>query len=255
MYNLIRQIYLNTSMSGIRYQLKKRLIRLKKYRRKGFGEHLPIAIDLITNVFGAKLHYYAFRDLQQTRELAIKLLRSSCKSSALSASRANYLKEEIVNLKRGKDVDRLIFRLMNYYQVKKPLFIGNGFGYTKAYMAKVDSRIKLYCIGDCIKNGEINDKIFKRQLNIENIESLHFEELKDLDFVVISNSANNADIEMFKKQYKQFLSRTSVLVFQNMNKNPVLLEAWKNLNQDSKFDFCLNMHSVGILISLRDQKK
>lgn len=242
-------------MSGIRYRLKKRLIRLKTYRRKGFGEHSSYAIDLITNVFGAKLHYYAFRDLQQTRELAVKLLKASCKSSAISAGRANYLKEEILNLKRGKDVDRLIFRLMNYYQVKKPVFIGNGLGYTKAYMAKVNSGIKLGCVGDCIKNEEINSNIFKRQLKINNIEPVHFKELEGVDFVVISNLASIEDIEMFKNDHRQFLGRSSILIFQNMNRNQVLLDTWNTLKHSCAFDFYLNMHSVGILISIDNTEK
>ncbi|PXX99171.1 hypothetical protein DF185_14940 [Marinifilum breve] len=242
-------------MSGIRYRLKKRLIRLKTYRRKGFGEHSSNAIDLITNVFGAKLHYYAFRDLQQTRGLAVRLLKASCKSSAISAGRANFLKEEILNLKRGKDVDRLIFRLMNYYQVKKPVFIGNGLGYTKAYMAKVDSRIKLCCIGDCLKNEEINSKIFNRQLQINNIESIQFCEVKDVDFIVISNMASVEDIELFKTNYAQILGRSSILVFQNMNRNSVLLDTWKTLKHSREFDFHLNMHSVGILISIDNTEK
>ncbi|WP_282014477.1 hypothetical protein [Marinifilum flexuosum] len=242
-------------MSGIRYRLKKRLIRLRTYRRKGFGEHSSYAIDLITNVFGAKLHYYAFRDLQHTRELAIKLLKASCKSAAISAGRANNLKEEILNLKRGKDVDRLIFRLMNYYQVKKPVFIGNGLGYTKAYMAKVDSRIKLHCIGDCLKNEEINSKIFNKQLKINNVESIHFNELGGVDFVVISNLASMEDIELFRINYPQFLGTSSILIFQNMNRNPLLLETWKTLKCSSSFDFYLNMHSVGILISIDNTEK
>ncbi|MCT4602650.1 MAG: hypothetical protein N4A59_07105 [Marinifilum sp.] len=242
-------------MSGIQYQLKKRLFRLKAYRRKGFKGHSSEAIDLITNVIGAKLHFYAFGQLQQTRELAINLLKSSCKSSAISSERANALKEEILNLKRGKSTDRMIFRLMNFYRVKKPLFIGNGLAYTKAYMAKVDSRLTISCIGDCLKNEEINFKIFKEQLKVDNIRSVEFRDLNEIDFVVISNLNSEENLELFVSNYCKYLTKHCVLIFLNMNKNSKLLACWKKLKRDSMFGLNLNMTSIGILMTQGEKLK
>ena len=236
-------------MSDIRYQLKKRLFRLKTSRRRKLKRRSGFAIDLFSNVLDAKLHYYAFGELQKARKLALKLLKFSCKSSAVSINRANFLKEEILNLKRGRDADRLIFRLMNHFRFSNPLFIGNGLSYSKAYMAKVDSRITVNCVGDCLKNEEINSKIFKEQLEIVNIKNVLFEEVKDTDFVVITNMASKEDINFLIENYKALLSSRCTLVFLNMRKKPELLLAWKSLKANQEFKLCVDMFSVGLLIA------
>lgn len=242
-------------MSSIQYRLKKRLYRLKAYRRKGFGIHSPYTFNLITNVVEAKLHYYAFEKLQKTRKLAGKLLKSSCKSSAISMGRANFLKDEIYNLKKGEAADRLVFRLMNFSRAEKPAYIGDGLAYTTAYMASVDSRIKVSCIGECIKNGELHAKIFQDQLRIDNVQSAKILEIKEVDFMVISDRISDEDLENFLTNYPNKLKSTCMLVFLNMYKAPKLLNCWKKLKGDTFFKLSLDLFHVGILVAREGMKK
>ena len=242
-------------MSSIQYRLKKRLYRLKAYRRKGFGIHSPYTFNLITNVVEAKLHYYAFEKLQKTRKLAGKLLKSSCKSSAISIGRANFLKDEIYNLKKGEAADRLVFRLMNFSRAKNPTYIGDGLAYTTAYMASVDSRIKVNCIGECIKNGELHAKVFKDQLQIDNIDSANIQEIKKVDFLVISDRISNKDLGIFLTNYPNYLKNTCMLIFLNMYKTPKLVNCWKKLKGDPFFKLSLDLFHVGILVAREGMKK
>ncbi|NOU59424.1 hypothetical protein [Marinifilum caeruleilacunae] len=242
-------------MSDIRYQLKKRLFRLKTSRRRRWKRRSAFARDLFRNVLDAKLHYYAFGELQKTRQLAIKLLKSSCKSPAVSHQRANDLKEEILNLKRGKDTDRLVFRLMNHFKSTNPIFIGSGLSYSKAYMAKVDSRLTINCIGDCLKNEEINSEIFNHQLGIKNIKIASFRDITNADFVVISNLVAQEDILFFTEKYEKILGSKCTIVLLNMRKNSELMQLWRQLQTNQEFKICIDMFSAGILIADQDLQK
>lgn len=242
-------------MSSIKYQLKKRLYRLKAFRRKGFGIHSPFTYHLITNVIEAKLHYYAFEQLQETRSLAIQLLKTSCKSTAMNMVRANYLKEEIWNLKKGEAADRLIFRLMNFSKCKNASFLGSGLSYTSAYMAKVDSRLNISCVGDCIKNEEIRNAVFKESLGIENIHKLDISNLANTDFVVISDIISDQLINDFSKNYKNYLAENCTVVFLNMHKTQALLNFWKRLKADQLFKVSLDLFYVGILVARDGMQK
>jgi len=246
-------------MSRIQYRLKKRLYRLKAYRRKGFGIHSPYTFYLITSVIEAKLHYYAFAKLQFHRKKAIELLKSKLKITSADKSVHLKFKQEIKRLKDGESIDRLVFRLLNFSKAKTPVYFGSDFGYTASYMAKVDSRNKITKVGKTEGLKSIFDQIIHEELKISNLENLNFNQLKDslpkFDFVVVSDSTSAEVLNYLEKNDNKILTNECFLIVLNMYKTERLESFWLKMREKEHYRVGFDLFHMGILIAKEGMQK
>lgn len=246
-------------MSRIQYQLKKRMHRLKAYRRKGFGIHSPYTFYLITNVIEAKLHYYAFAKLKNQRKAAIKLIKATIKETEIDSAAKTILQQEIKILNSGESIDRLIFRLLNFSKANYPMYVGSDMGYTSAYMAKVDSRNKIKKVKACSQLENIVDEIVLNPLKINNVLKISINEIlgtkEKSDFVVVSDTSSAKDLEYLLENYNKFLTESCFLIVLNMYKTESMEKFWLQLKQKQMFRISLDLFHVGILIARKGMQK
>lgn len=246
-------------MSRIQYQLKKRMHRLKAYRRKGFGIHSPYTFYLITNVIEAKLHYYAFAKLKNQRKSAIKFVKALIKEQEIDSITKSNLQQEIKILNSGESVDRLIFRLLNFSKAKYPVYVGSDMAYTAAYMAKVDSRNKIKKVKTFSQLENIADEIVWNPLKINNVLKSSISEFSGAkeksDFVVVSDTSSAEDLEYLLENYNNILSESCFLIVLNMYKTKNMEKVWLQLREKQMFRISLDLFHVGILISRKGMQK
>jgi hypothetical protein len=246
-------------MGRIHYKLKKRLYRLKASRRKGFGVHSPFTFHLIVNVIEAKLIYYAFGQLFPYRKIVVNALKSKVNDGDVIKDLAKRYKEEIQNIKSTEALDRLLFRLMNFWKAKKSAYFGDGVGFSMAYMAKLDSRndVSWFDRGEVFK--EYSDDLFQNYMGIKNYKTVNYgnilEDKPDFDFLVFSENTSDEIISDFVDNSERLLAKNCMIVIQNPHKNDAINLFWKQLKKLERVSVSLDLFHMGILISRDGMQK
>ncbi|WP_461632923.1 hypothetical protein [Labilibaculum euxinus] len=246
-------------MGRIRYKLKKRLYRLKAFRRKGFGIHSPFTFHLIVNVIEAKLSYYAFGQLFPYRKIIVNALKSKLEDGEISKDLAKKYKEEIQIIKSTEVLDRLLFRLMNFWHAEKSAYFGEGIGFTLAYMAKLDSRNSVACLDRGGVLSEYSDDIFRNYMGIQNYKSFNYNEIlkqnPKYDFLVFSENTRKEILSDFILNYELLLADNCMIVIQNPHKNDTISLFWKQMKKLERISVSLDLFHLGILISKDGMQK
>jgi len=246
-------------MSRIQYRLKKRLYRLKAYRRKGFGIHSPFTFYLITSVIEAKLHYYAFAKLQFHRKKAIDLLKNKLKLASTDEFVHAKFKQEIKRLKEGESVDRLVFRLLNFSKAKAPVYFGSDFGYTTSYMAKVDTRNMITKVGEFEELKNISEQIIQGGLKTTNLKYSNFNCFKEgnekFDFVLVSDSTSEEVLNYLEENDNKILTNECFLIVLNMYKTERLEFFWLKMREKEQYRLGLDLFHMGILVAKEGMQK
>ncbi|WP_372750921.1 hypothetical protein [Labilibaculum sp.] len=246
-------------MGRIHYQLKKRIYRLKAYRRKGFGVHSPFTFHLISNVIEAKLQYYAFAVLSPYRKVVANGLKVKMKEKVVEKELVKRFKEEIHVMESSEALDRLQFRLHNFWPTKKPAYFGGGIGFSMLYMAKIDSRIDVTCLGrEAIFSKHINN-IYKSDVGVTNYKDVDYYSLvrqkPAFDFLVFSERTSSDILTDFLNNIDLLVDEECMILVQNPHRNENLAFFWKQLKQLERFSVSLDLFHLGILIARKGMQK
>lgn len=246
-------------MGRIHYKLKKRLYRLKAFRRKGFGVHSPFVFHMIVNVIEAKLSYYAFGQLFPYRKIVVNALKSKIEEGDVSKGLVKKYKEEIQNIKSSESLDRLLFRLMNFWRSKKAAYYGDGLGFSMVYMAKLDSRNYISWMGRVDVFGEYSDDLFQNYMGIKNYKRVShnniLEEKPNFDFVVFSENTREEILSDFVGSCERLLAKDCMIVVQNPHKSDAINLFWRQMKKAERVAVSLDLFHMGILISRDGMQK
>jgi len=246
-------------MGRIHYKLKKRFYRLKAFRRKGFGVHSPFAFHLIVNVIEAKLSYYAFGQLLPYRKIVMNALKSKIEVSDIGRDLANKYKEEIQNIKASESLDRLLFRLMNFWQPKRSAYFGDGVGFSLAYMAKLDSRNDISWLGRGDVFREYSDDLLKNYIGIKNYKSVNFSNIlakePEFDFFVFSENTSEEILSDFICNSERILTTNCMIIIQNPHRNDAINLFWNQMKTGELNSVSLDLFHMGILILRHGMQK
>ncbi|RUT73436.1 hypothetical protein [Ancylomarina longa] len=245
-------------MSKAKYQLKKRLYRLKSIRRRrGFGIHSPFVFHLVTNVISAKLNYPALDNMHAIRKQTIDFLKNELQKDSFGTDVSGKLEKEIERIKKEEALDRLIFRVMNFSHPKRPVFMGSELGFTAGYMAKVDAEIPLQWIGNDVPLTLFQDIILNKWFvdNIVFVSITEINELKEIDFIVLSDSCSPELIEELVQNPANILAENSFMIIKNIHKNERMSKLWAECIQWKHFAISLDLFELGILIARRGMRK
>ncbi len=223
------------------YQLKKRLFRLRSYRRKGFGVHSPYAFSLITNVIAVKTKYPIFKELNEQQKRLWELLKTE---KAIPIAQ----KWKPRKTKLSRFVCRLIFRLQRHFQAKNPLYLSDNLYFPIVYMAKADEKIVPNAI---VENNKYNNRLislYQQECNIQHIK------IKDAlaeryDFVVIDDVASDKLLADFQQNYSNYVTEECMIIIGNIYKNSYHRKLWQQLKTDDFFTVRIDYFPTGILIA------
>lgn len=246
-------------MGRIHYQLKKRLYRLKAFRRKGFGIHSPYVFHLVTNVIEAKLNYYVFGKLLPYRKKAFEYLKSDMLTKSVKKEEESKIKREYSFIKSSESLDRLLFRLMNSWKPKEALYVGDTVGFSLAYMCKLDSRKSISWLGRSDFFRTASARLLNQEFGIENYHDVSIEKaLNDsikYDLVLVAPESNKTSLIQFIDNCQQILSDDCMLIVQNPHENEGVNFLWNKLKNSDKFTVSLDLFYMGILISREGMQK
>jgi len=243
-------------MPHFKYQVQKRITRLISKHYRGFGIDSPYIYHLVRNVIEAKMHYYPFKKLDRQAQNMLLVLKEKILDESLKGEQALWLKSEYEHLKDSTKLNRFIFRLVNFVNPKTLAFIGDDSGLNLTYLAKVDSRRNLFCLGACPYAYNYSKSILKEQ-GVFNLSSSELELSNNhaFDLIQISRTVTSEVLLEFEKNIDKYLNKKSYLIIENIHKEEERNLLWKRLIKMERFNVSLDLFDVGILIAREGLKK
>ena len=246
-------------MRRIPYQLKKRLYRLKAYRRKAYGISSSFTSDLIINVIEAKLHYYAFSKLLAYRIVIEKLLKEGISDRTLNELSKQRFRQELELIKNSESIDRLQFRLMNFWHPKNPAYFGDGMGLSLAYLTRFDSRILVSWFDRGEEFKKQSDDLLQKQMRIKNFVVKQYsnlvEENEKIDFAVLSANTNPDILHDIVRNKSEFFSANCMILVQYPHQNKAIEMFYEEMKESKFISLSLDLFYLGILIAKENLPK
>jgi predicted O-methyltransferase YrrM len=229
--------------------------------RKGHGVHSPFAYELCEEVFYNKAVFYDFTRLKEIRKeiatnsgtVEVRDLGAASRAFAGSHRKISAIATKGVS---NAAQSELLYRLINYLQLRYCIELGTSLGINSLYMALAARGGKLYTVEG---NGPLYK--FARDLakkeKINNIEFLYgnFDEvLPDLlitipsvDLVYIDgNHTLSATLNYFE-MILPFVNQNTVLVFDDIYWSREMTRAWKQICDHASVKMSIDLFEMGLI--------
>lgn len=191
-----------------KFALKRIWIWICRYpHRCGYGVHSPTDFFLVTSVIYESLPYYAYE--------------------ALDAREFNPMKPHY-----GTKINRLLFRLVNYFRPETLLEVGMGNGASFAYMQSARSGMKTVVVNEVSPIEECAR--LRKELDA----------LGKVDFVHLGFTLNFR--EVFESVYP-YLHSGSCMVVSYINESEEKKAWWKEVQTDERVRVTFDLYYVAIL--------
>lgn len=192
---------------------------------KGHGIHSPFVYQFVVDVLNDDRNFYAFENI-----------------------------EHIVNADlNNKKFNRLLFKIVNYYQPNNILLIDETVGITTSYLALANTNATAYCYFTDVKKSLKAREVISKCLayNCKFIKDL--KEIKQYDLVYIDAQNNSQLNDIFQKLLPLIHTQT-VLIFNNISSNKQIEAQWLQLQTNSSVTLTIDLFHIG-LVFFRPENK
>lgn len=208
------------------YRLSKTGTRLlyKVRHHKGHGIHSPFVFNFITKVIEEKSPYYAYEDIRTYLENFPDIIHNESKT------------------------DRLVFKIVNYFNAKNIVELGAGNGINTLYLTRASSDIK--CISTGLNLGQSDEsydlfKGWKRNITLSREEFPQLVEMPDCIYVNLRNY--QPDQSKLVSYLLNNVREHSFIFVDGIRTNRKQQMLWKKLMENGKVAISLDLFHVGIL--------
>ena len=234
------------------------------------GLHSPFVYKFVTELLETENEdYYLFKELHEVRKQLLKnstLIEITDFGAGSKIFKDN--KRRICDIaKHGiseKKFSELYFKMVNFCNTAYVVELGTSIGLNTLYLAKANSKSKIYTIEGCPALFEFSSQLFKKH-NAENITSLKgnfdvvlpelLNNLPRLDFLYIDG---NHQYEATKKYFEMAMTKNhehSVFIFDDINWTEGMQKAWEEIKNHPEVTLSLDLFNVGIIFFRKEQKE
>ncbi|MCB0481374.1 MAG: class I SAM-dependent methyltransferase [Flavobacteriales bacterium] len=234
------------------------------------GVHSPFVYNLVTQVLYDRTPFYAFHQLDAVRNQLLAdnsqiVVEDFGAGSHKLKSNHRKIKDIAKTSLSSTKFSELYFKLVNRFQANTILELGTSLGLTTSYLAKANSKAKVYTIEGSSSLANYSNNVFKRQ-KIENIELRigQFDEVlepllteiqESVDFVFIDgNHQEEATLKYFNLVIEK-CHNESIIVFDDIRWSRGMLSAWNRIKADDRVTVSLDLFFVGIVFLRKEQMK
>ena len=174
---------------------------------KGHGMHSPFVFDFIISVLNDDRDFYAFQQIQNIKSMT----------------------------KKERKINRLLFRMVDYYQPKNIICIGNDNSIQTQYLAAASHLIEINSINE-------SDSL---QSTIDKIENV--------DFVVLNIKKSNDTLNQFEILLSAFQNK-SFFILNKIHSNKGAKANWQSIQNQSSVKATIDLFHLGIVLFNQDFK-
>lgn len=251
----------NNFISYLNYLLKS---------KTAHGVHSPFVYKFVTELLETKNEaYYQFKELDAVRKQLLNnhsTIEITDFGAGSKVFKGNTRKISDI-AKHGistKKFSELYFKLINFCNAEHVVELGTSIGLNTLYLAKANSKSKIYTIEGCPALCEFSSQLFKKH-NAENITSLQgnfdsvlpelLNNLPRLDFFYVDG---NHQYEATKKYFEMALTKKhehSVFIFDDINWTEGMQRAWEEIKNHPEVTLSLDLFYAGIVFFRKEQKE
>jgi len=213
------------SLSGLKLLYKVR-------HHKGHGIHSPFVYNLIHNVIEEKKPYYAYEDIRM------------------------FLSENFPkHIVRKDKYNRLLFRLINCFDVESILEIGAGTGERTLYLTAPSRKIKCICYESDIQKRRIAEDLYEKWghfRNIEVVRDIYTECQGKFDCIFIDLNHFSEINDDFFAFIENFYEEKTFLVIRGIRNRKRHKLIWSKISATKKRTVKLDLFDVGIIFFRKD---
>jgi predicted O-methyltransferase YrrM len=228
-------------MSHIFQNIKeKSIFQYKASHHNGFGIHSPYLFHLISGVLEETCPYYCFNQIESTRPLLKKELKTFHK-----------------NNKTDVFCGQILFRLIQDAQSRILFEIGTSAGLETQYMAFSSQKAKCISVTDSVELAEVlqKDNGKKGLKNIElkiptcgeTLES-RINQLESIDFVYFNESVGNLKMIDLFNQCLLKKKNGSIFVLNKIHVDSEKKKVWEKIQMYPDVRVTLDLYDLGIVL-------
>lgn len=238
--------------------------------RTAHGVHSPFVYKFITELLETKNDaYYKFNELDKLRK---ELLRNQTEIKITDFGVGSKVfkgnKRKISDIaKHGisqKKFSELYFKMINFCNAEYIVELGTSIGLNTLYLAKANSKAKIFTLEGCPALCEFASSLFKKHLaanitlfkgNFDNEFPKLLNTIPKLDLLYVDG---NHQYEATKKYFEMALSKKleqSVFIFDDINWNEDMKKAWDEIKNHPQVTLSLDLFYVGVIFFRKEQKE
>lgn len=228
--------------------------------------HSPFIYNLIKHLIVDKRHYYAFDDIAA----AVKQLKNNTTQVPINQLGAGSQvhrasQQTISSLVRNTGIPakygRLLFRLINHYQLKNIVELGTGTGVSTLYMAAACKQGKLISLeGNTplaqVAQNQLDALGYKHATVVsgpfdETLQTA-LQSLGKVDLAFLDGNHQKEPTLQYFNQLLPHLQNHSVVVLDDINWSAEMTDTWETLKQHPQVHLSINLYRMGILFMNND---
>jgi predicted O-methyltransferase YrrM len=253
-----------------KFQLAKKYLNyyLTASNGNGHGIHSPFVFDFIKNVLNDKRNFYAYQQIENLHQQLLKdetiiEIEDFGAGSAISETNKRTVSEIVKYSAKSEKLERLLFRLANYYQPKTMIELGTSVGLSSAYLASAVPAAKLITIEGSAAIISIAKRNFQF-LSLPNIELMNgnFDDIlhtvlqnySSVDLAFIDGNHRKQPTINYFNLLVHKISHSSILIFDDIHWSKEMEEAWQEIKNDTRVMLSIDLFFIGIVFFKKDFK-
>ena len=248
------------------YQVKSYLKFLRKATNH-HGVHSPFVYDLVTQCFYDTKKYPEYKLLKDFRKQLVKS-KTSIEVSDFGAGSHIFKNNErnisaiAKNAGMRAKRQKLLFRLVRYFETKEILELGTSLGLATVSMAKANPQAIITTVEGCPETAKVARRNFEAmQLKNVYLQNMGFEPFLDIisnekfDLVFIDGNHNKQSTLLYFETLLKCANNDSIFIFDDIYWSEEMTEAWNIIIEHPTVTVSIDTFQWGLVFFRKEQRK
>ncbi|TDO28526.1 O-methyltransferase [Sediminibacterium goheungense] len=228
---------------------------------KGHGVHSPFVFDFIQYVLNDDRVFYAYRQIENLRQLLKadqRVLEIKVGGDTSGASTSGFRKiADIASSSVGSaKYGQLLFRITDKYGPSEILEIGTSLGITTGYLAMANPNTSVTTIEEAGSLAKIASANFQK-LGIRNVRLLEGDinqqlsgwlaQGRNIDLALVNGLQVGKSVIRYYRSIRNNIHEKSILVFDGIHTGTDMEEVWKEIQQDQAVTLSIDLFGMGLV--------
>tara|TARA_B100000674_G_scaffold484007_1_gene488843 strand:+ start:123 stop:911 length:789 start_codon:yes stop_codon:yes gene_type:complete len=224
--------------------------------------HSPYIYEFVTQVINKKSqNNKAEKEINKLRKelgedkTLIEILDLGAGSN-ITKSKYRSIKDIAKNSSMKPKFAKLIYRIINFYNINNIVELGTSLAISTCYIAKANKNAKIFTLEGCPKTAKIAQKNLEK-MNIKNTKVIigdfkdtlikTLEEVKKIDLFVIDGDHKKDSTIHYFETCLRYCNNNTILIFDDIHWSNDMQKAWKHITNHPKTRVSVDLFFLGIV--------
>lgn len=235
---------------------------------KGHGMHAPFVFEFITQVMNDDRQFYAYRQIENLRELLLLnrqelVIEDFGAGSRVKKNNTRKVADIARSSLKPRKFGQLLFRIVDHYAPKQVLELGTSLGITTAYLASANSNTRVVTMEGASSVASVARSNFDK-LGLQNIELVEgnfdetltaiLQQMGRIDMAFIDGNHRYEPTVRYFRELLPHLHEYSILIFDDIHWSREMEQAWQEISQDDAVTLSIDLFFIGLVFFRKEQK-